>query len=133
MGLQVLLSSSDENDGTPCLNAIDGKVFQFASNLQDPNSGERLKVPHMGWSQVEQVGEHALWSGIESNARFYFCHSYYVSPKNKSLEVARCVYGAPFTAVVAQDNIFACQFHPEKSAKDGLQLLANFSRWNIQG
>ncbi len=129
MGLQVLLSFSDENDGTECLNIIPGKVRRFADPLTD-SEGQRLKVPHMGWSKVTQSMSHAMWSGIESDSRFYFCHSYYVTPDDATLSAGECTYGNAFTAVVARNNIFACQFHPEKSAKDGLQLLANFSVWD---
>ena len=129
MGLQVLLGHSDENDGTDCLNIIPGNVLRFADPLAD-SEGRRLKVPHMGWSKVEQTQAHPMWAGIDSGSRFYFCHSYYVAPEDSALTAGECTYGNTFTATVARDNIFACQFHPEKSAKDGLQLLANFSKWN---
>lgn len=129
MGLQVLLGRSDENGGIDCLNIIPGNVLRFADPLTDAN-GQRLKVPHMGWSKVTQARAHPMWSGIESDSRFYFCHSFYVVPTDSKLSVGECTYGNTFTATVARDNIFACQFHPEKSAKDGLQLLANFSVWD---
>ena len=130
MGLQVLLTRSAENTGTQCLDIIPGDVLPFSRPLSDPTTGDKLKVPHMGWSRVEQSLEHPLWADIESGSRFYFCHSYYVAPAVKELTAGFCDYGQQFTAAVAHNNIFACQFHPEKSATDGLQLLANFSRWS---
>ena len=130
MGLQVLLTESEENNGTACLDVISGQVRRFEQPLLDPDSGERLKVPHMGWSRVEQSLQHPMWQGIADNTRFYFCHSYYVAPSDDAVTAGRCVYGHSFTAAVARDNIFACQFHPEKSADEGLKLLANFARWD---
>lgn len=130
MGLQVLLSHSAENDGVDCLGLIPGDVLRFDQPLHDAVSGEHLKVPHMGWSQVSQVRPHKMWQDIDDASRFYFCHSYYVRPQDVAATVGSCAYGREFSAVLAQGNVFACQFHPEKSAKDGLQLLANFSRWN---
>jgi glutamine amidotransferase len=88
-----------------------------------------LKVPHMGWNQVYQSYVHPLWQGIGDGSRFYFVHSYYPAPRDASLTAATSVYGAPFTCAVARDNIFAVQFHPEKSQSAGLQLLSNFVRW----
>lgn len=129
MGLQVLLGRSNENDGIDCLNIIPGNVQRFTDPLTDSN-GQRLKVPHMGWSRVDHSRSHPMWSGIEPGSRFYFCHSFYVVPDNATSVVGECTYGNTFTATIARDNIFACQFHPEKSAKDGLQLLANFSVWD---
>ena len=88
-----------------------------------------LKIPHMGWNQVYRSRPHPLWEGIEDVARFYFVHSYYPAPRDAALTAATCIYGAPFTCAVARDNIFAVQFHPEKSQSAGLQLLSNFVRW----
>ena len=88
-----------------------------------------LKIPHMGWNEVLQQNPHPLWAGIGDRSRFYFVHSYYPAPREPSLTAATCVYGAPFTCAVARDNIFAVQFHPEKSSSAGLQLLSNFVRW----
>ena len=88
-----------------------------------------LKIPHMGWNQVYRSRPHPLWEGIEDGARFYFVHSYYPAPRDAALTAATCIYGAPFTCAVARDNIFAVQFHPEKSQSAGLQLLSNFVRW----
>ncbi len=128
MGLQVLLSSSEENGGTSCLNIVPGVARGFPGDLAE--FGSRLKIPHMGWNQVEHTRDHALWDNIENNARFYFCHSFYVDPEDKAASVGKCHYGIEFTAALASRNIFACQFHPEKSATVGLQLLHNFCRWN---
>lgn len=128
MGLQVLLSRSDENDGIDCLDVIPGTVRRFTHQLSDEQGG-RLKVPHMGWSQVKQIGEHPLWSGIADQSRFYFAHSYFIQPEQESIVKARCTYGSTFAVAIAQRNLFACQFHPEKSADNGLQLLRNFTRW----
>ena len=130
MGLQVLMSHSEENGGTDCLGIVDGNVQRFAADMLDTESGQRLKIPHMGWSCVAQGTAHPMWQGIDSGARFYFCHSYYVTPADDAITTGRCVYGHPYTAVIAQGNVFACQFHPEKSSRDGLQLLQNFSRWD---
>lgn len=131
MGLQVLLSESEENGGVECLDVLSGHVNRFNHAMRDEATGAALKIPHMGWSRVEQVKPHPLWNNIESGSRFYFCHSYFVKPANSEVVVGECAYGYSFSAVLAKDNIFACQFHPEKSARDGLQLLANFSRWNL--
>jgi glutamine amidotransferase len=90
--------------------------------------GQRLKVPHMGWNRVRQ-NPHALWAGIADDARFYFVHSYCVQPADPSVVTGTTEYGIPFTCAVGRDNIFAVQFHPEKSAQDGLQLLKNFVAW----
>jgi glutamine amidotransferase len=153
MGLQVLFDHSAEGD-TPCLGLLAGPVKRFASGLQDAQ-GNKLKVPHMGWNQVHQVvqssspeggkaialspsgggkldrgGKHALWDGIAQDARFYFVHSYYVQPRDSSLVQATSDYPQPFVCAVARDNLFAVQFHPEKSAAAGLQLLQNFINWN---
>jgi len=88
-----------------------------------------LKIPHMGWNEVTQSRPHALWAGIPDSSRFYFVHSYYPAPRDAALTAATAVYGRPFTCAVARDNIFAVQFHPEKSQSAGLKLLSNFVRW----
>jgi len=129
MGLQVLLSMSEENGGIQCVDVLDGKVKRFATPLLDADSN-RLKVPHMGWSEVSQQRSHALWQGVADNARFYFAHSYYCSPSAEEVVVGTCDYGHPFAVAVARHGLFACQFHPEKSARDGLQLLRNFTQWD---
>ncbi len=130
VGMQALLDHSDENDGVPCLGLLPGTVHSFGDVLTDPRSGARLKVPHMGWNQVEPTRAHPLWRGIEPGTRFYFVHSYYAQPASDELCAARCWYPEPFAAAVARDNVFAVQFHPEKSHRAGLTLLANFLGWD---
>jgi glutamine amidotransferase len=128
MGLQVLLNFSEENDGTQLMGLFPGKVVRFASDMPG-EGGLHLKIPHMGWSQVEQSREHPLWAGIASGSRFYFVHSYRVMPEDPALTAATTVYGVEFTCAIARDNLFAVQFHPEKSADAGLRLLQNFVAW----
>jgi glutamine amidotransferase len=127
MGLQVLLERSDENGGTECLGLFAGRVEKFDRSAQQ--SG--FKVPHMGWNEVEQRQPHPLWAGIPDRARFYFVHSYYVQPAQSDWVAGSTDYLQPFASALARDNVFATQFHPEKSARDGLRLLQNFTRWSI--
>jgi len=127
MGLQVLFEHSEEGD-TPCLGLFQGPVKRFASGLHDAQ-GNKLKVPHMGWNQVHH-GDHPLWAGIAQDARFYFVHSFHVQPRDASLVQATSDYPQPFVCAAARDNLFAVQFHPEKSAAAGLKLLQNFVNWN---
>jgi len=129
MGLQVLLQSSQENGGTDLLGLFPGTVERFPADLS--HAGEKLKVPHMGWNEVSQSSAHPLWHGIEDNARFYFVHSYYVKPADSALNCGQTFYGMDFSCAIARDNLFAVQFHPEKSAQHGLRLLKNFIEWNI--
>lgn len=139
VGMQALMTRSEENGGVDCLDVLRGEVKGFAA---DPDfqkatdvssaSGERLKVPHMGWNQVDQTLDHPLWQGIEQGSRFYFVHSYYVRPANESDFAGRSEYGVPFAAALSRNNLFASQFHPEKSHTSGLQLLRNFCQWNGQ-
>jgi glutamine amidotransferase len=154
MGLQVLFEHSEEGD-TPCLGLFQGPVKRFASGLHDAQ-GNKLKVPHMGWNQVRRSNnpprpqgevstapspsggglgwgntpEHPLWAGIPQDARFYFVHSYHVQPNDAGLVQATSDYPQPFVCAAARDNLFAVQFHPEKSAAAGLKLLQNFVNWN---
>ena len=128
MGMQVLMESSEENNGVDCLGLYDGEVKAF-KNAIDQSKG-RLKIPHMGWSQIDQKNDHPLWAGINSGSRFYFVHSYYVSPNDSSLVTGQTDYGLQYASAIAKDNIFAIQAHPEKSADDGLQLLKNFTQWD---
>lgn len=128
VGMQSLLSHSEENEGVDCIDLIPGHVRFFGKGLKDEHS-QRLKVPHMGWNQVEQVGNHAIWQGIPDNSRFYFVHSYYVQADQPADVIGRGYYGVKFDAVLAVDNLVAVQFHPEKSAALGLQLLKNFLSW----
>lgn len=130
MGLQVLMRHSEENDGTDLLGLFPGEVRRF-DGLAVGDNGLPLKIPHMGWSPVHQVMAHPLWENIPDNARFYFVHSYRVMPEDVSLIAATTDYGVRFTAAIARDNLFATQFHPEKSADVGLQLLKNFVNWSI--
>ena len=131
VGMQALMSHSQENDGVDCLDIIPGEVRFFGNPLLSEH-GERLKVPHMGWNQVQQVSKHPLWSGIEDNSRFYFVHSYYVDAVDRELMAGSVQYGVSADAALARDNLFAVQFHPEKSHTAGLQLLRNFLNWNGQ-
>ena len=128
MGLQVLFEHSEEGD-TPCLGVLPGKVLRFPREVMFDTQGLRLKVPHMGWNEVHQAAPHPMWAGIPDAARFYFVHSYYVEVANPDMVAAYTLYPFPFTSVVASNNIFAVQFHPEKSQAAGLKLLANFAEW----
>jgi glutamine amidotransferase len=130
LGMQALLDSSEENQGTDCLGIIPGRVLRFASDLSEAGSDVRLKIPHMGWNQVEHVRGHPLWRGITSGSRFYFVHSYYAAPNEAADVVATTPYGIQFASVIARDNVFAVQFHPEKSQHEGLALLSNFVDWD---
>jgi imidazole glycerol-phosphate synthase subunit HisH len=120
LGLQMLFERAEEG-GTRGLGLLAGEVPRF--RLQG------LKIPHMGWNEVFQAQPHPLWEGIADASRFYFVHSYYPAPADARLAAGTCLYGAPFTCAVARDNIFAVQFHPEKSQSAGLQLLSNFVSW----
>jgi glutamine amidotransferase len=130
LGMQALFGESEENGGTASLGIVPGRVVRFPADLHDPASGERLKIPHMGWNQVRQVSAHPLWRDIPEQSRFYFVHSYYAVPDDPACVTGRTEYGLEFTAVIARENLFAAQFHPEKSQHAGLQLLANFVAWN---
>ncbi|MFO1302831.1 MAG: imidazole glycerol phosphate synthase subunit HisH [Burkholderiales bacterium] len=129
LGLQMLFDESAEGP-TECLHALPGRVVRFRDEAMIGPGGERLKVPHMGWSPVRQVRPHPLWRGIEDGARFYFAHSYHPVPADPSLTAATVDYPTPFTCAIARANIFATQFHPEKSQRAGLTLLANFVAWD---
>ncbi|MBT4519557.1 MAG: imidazole glycerol phosphate synthase subunit HisH, partial [Halieaceae bacterium] len=131
VGLQALMTSSQENEGVDCLDIVPGEVRFFGNPLKDQD-GQRLKVPHMGWNQVRQRAPHPLWQGIADNTRFYFVHSYYVHAADRSLVAGSVEYGVSADAALARDNLFAVQFHPEKSHTAGLQLLRNFMEWNGQ-
>jgi imidazole glycerol-phosphate synthase subunit HisH len=120
IGLQMLFERGEEGD-TPGLGLFRGEVPRF----RIPG----LKIPHMGWNEVLQARPHPLWEGIADGTRFYFVHSYYPAPADAGLTAATAHYGRPFTCAIARDNIFAVQFHPEKSQSAGLQLLSNFIRW----
>ena len=130
VGMQALMQHSEENGGVECLGMFDGKVKFFGNDLVE--NGERLKVPHMGWNEVNHTIDHALWRDIPQNSRFYFVHSYYAVPDNTSVVAATTDYPDAFACALAQDNVFAVQFHPEKSQTVGLQLLNNFLHWDGQ-
>ena len=127
IGLQMLFGHSEEGD-VAGLGVFAGNVRRFPDEKMVDSSGQRLKVPHMGWNRVQQK-PHALWNGIADGARFYFVHSYCVQPADSSVVTGTTEYGIHFTCAVGRDNIFAVQFHPEKSAQDGLRLLQNFVEW----
>ena len=128
IGLQMLFEKSAEGD-VAGLGVMPGCVRRFSAAPMYDAAGERLKVPHMGWNRVRQTQAHPLWAGIAEGARFYFVHSYYVETADVSLVAGEADYPRPFTCAIARDNVFAVQFHPEKSAAAGLRLLANFVQW----
>ena len=127
VGMQALMSRSGENGGVDCIGLFPSEVRYFGDDLS--GNGERLKVPHMGWNEVYQTFEHPLWHNIPDGDRFYFVHSYYAEAEGNADMAGRTRYGVDLAAAVAKDNIFAAQFHPEKSARAGLQLLKNFTDW----
>jgi len=129
LGLQMLFETSEEGL-TRGLGVLPGHVRRFREEALVLPGGERLKVPHMGWSRVDQTRAHPLWTGIGDGERFYFAHSFYPEPADPALTAATASYPAPFTCAIARANIFAVQFHPEKSQRAGLQLLANFVAWD---
>ena len=125
VGMQALMQRSEENGGVDALGIFEGSVKRFPDV-------DGLKVPHMGWNQVHQADpSHPMWKDIEQDARFYFVHSFYVEPKNSGIVAATCDYGLEFCTAIHQENLFATQFHPEKSHTAGLQLLKNFVEWKI--
>jgi glutamine amidotransferase len=128
IGLQMLFERSDEGD-TPGLGLLPGRVRKFPADRMVDGQGSRLKVPHMGWNEVRQAGMHPLWKGIKQGSRFYFVHSYFPDPGERGLTTGESTYGVPFTCAVARGNMFAVQFHPEKSQAAGLKLLENFLGW----
>ena len=125
--MQLLFEHSEEGD-TAGLGLFRGNVRRFAEKLTDEN-GDKLKVPHMGWNRVYQTQAHVLWTNIEDAARFYHVHSYYAVPLEAGISTGESEYPNRFTTAVVRDNIFATQFHVEKSAAAGLQLLSNFVNW----
>ena len=129
LGLQMLFDTSEEGP-TKGLAILGGDVVRFRDQAMALPSGARLKVPHMGWSPVHQLRAHPLWAGIPEGSRFYFAHSYHPAPDDPALTVGATDYPAAFTCAIARANIFATQFHPEKSHRAGLQLLANFVAWD---
>jgi glutamine amidotransferase len=132
VGMQMLLDHSAEGGeaGTPCLGLIPGEVVKFDLAGQYQADGSRFKVPQMGWNQVTQTQAHPLWKGIPDNSYFYFVHSFYARPLDTRHTAGVTDYGQSFTSVLARGNIFATQFHPEKSADLGLSLYRNFLSWS---
>ncbi len=129
VGMQMLLDHSEEQD-TPALGLLPGLCKRFDLGALRDRDGARFKVPQMGWNRVWRTQPHALWHGIEDGSHFYFVHSYYAAPKQASDSAATTEYGVRFTCALARDNIFATQFHPEKSSQQGLALYRNFLHWN---
>jgi glutamine amidotransferase len=131
IGLQMLFEHSEEGNAAG-LGLLKGGVKRFAAEDMVDSQGAKLKVPHMGWNQVYQAGSqpHVLWQGIADGARFYYVHSYYVQPDDDTIVAGYSNYPNKFTCAIAKDNLFAVQFHPEKSANAGLQLLSNFVNWS---
>mgnify|MGYP001030490683 FL=1 len=128
VGEQMLFEHSAEGD-TPGLGLMPGEVVRFPRDMLAAD-GARLKVPHIGWNRVRQARPHPLWQGVPDGGYFYFVHSYHVVPADPLLVAGESDYGVRFTCAVARDNIFATQFHPEKSAANGLKLYENFVHWN---
>jgi glutamine amidotransferase len=129
IGLQMLFEHSEEGD-TPGLALLPGKVRRFPAAQMVDREGRKLKVPHMGWNEVHQTVAHPLWAGISDVTRFYFVHSYFAEPADSSIVAGYSLYPFAFTCAAASANIFAVQFHPEKSHDAGLRLLANFTLWS---
>lgn len=128
VGEQLLFDWSEEGD-TSGLGLLPGKVVRFRLDGQLQDDGSRFKVPQMGWNRVKQTVSHSLWNGIADDSYFYFVHSYHAAPENAAHITGETLYGAAFACAVGRDNIFATQFHPEKSASAGLQLYKNFVHW----
>jgi imidazole glycerol-phosphate synthase subunit HisH len=129
IGSQMLFEFSEEGN-VPGLSVLPGKVVRFPKTEMVDATGQKLKVPHMGWDQVHQARAHPIWQGIAENERFYFVHSYHAAPADAAITVGTTRYPYEFTSAVARDNIFAVVFHPEKSQAAGLRLLSNFVEWN---
>ena len=129
VGMQSLMARSEENGGVDCLGFFDGTVMRFPWNHSDTD-GRKLKVPQMGWNQVSQNQNHPLWDGIADNAYFYFVHSFFLPAAESDCVTGLFDYGIKGSAAIAKGNVFATQFHPEKSHDNGLKLLANFLTWD---
>lgn len=129
VGEQMLFDASEENEGTPGLGLLPGKVVRFQLDGKLQADGSRFKVPQMGWNRVRQTRAHPLWEGVEDGSYFYFVHSYYAAPENALDTIGEADYGGMYACAVARDNLVATQFHPEKSAAAGLRLYRNFIHW----
>ena len=130
LGLQSLMTHSDEDDGVDCLDAWPGQVRRFRADAGPAPDGSPRKIPHMGWNEVHWLRDHPVIAGVPNGTRFYFVHSYYVVPDDPALTLGRTAYIEDFTSALAAGSVFATQFHPEKSAAPGLQLLRNFLAWD---
>ncbi len=132
VGMQMLLDHSAEGDagGTACLGLIHGEVVKFELQGRHQADGSRFKVPQMGWNRVRQASQHPLWAGVPDDSYFYFVHSFYARPLDVRHTAGETDYGQVFTSAISRDNIFATQFHPEKSADMGLMLYRNFLSWS---
>lgn len=131
MGMQVLLEHSIEGGGVDCIGLYKGTVEAFKDYIGETDTnGNRLKIPQMGWNKISHTQNHPLWNGIQDGSRFYFVHSYFLKPSDASIIAGETDYGVTYPAAIAQNNVFAIQAHPEKSADDGLQLLKNFATWD---
>ncbi len=130
MGMQVLMQVSEENDGVDCLGMYSGSVKYFGNHISVGSKIDSYKVPHMGWNAIQQKQNHPLWKDIPESSYFYFVHSYFVDTEQPDLIAGTTEYGVSFTSVLARENVFAMQCHPEKSAQAGLQLLKNFIHWD---
>jgi glutamine amidotransferase len=130
LGLQSLMTHSDEDGGVDCLDVFPGQVRRFRDGAGPAPDGSPRKIPHMGWNEVMWRKEHPLVAGIPSGTRFYFVHSYYVVPRDEAVIMGETGYIDDFVSALAHGNVFATQFHPEKSADAGLQLLRNFLQWD---
>ena len=129
VGMQALMGFSEENGGVDCLDLVPGNVRFFGNDLYTED-GVHLKVPHMGWNKVTQTRDHPMWHGIENEERFYFVHSYFIECDQPDWVAGRCHYYRGFDVALGHNNLFAVQFHPEKSHTAGLQLLKNFTQWD---
>ncbi|MDC3058165.1 imidazole glycerol phosphate synthase subunit HisH [Litorivicinus sp.] len=128
VGMQILTESGEESAGVDALGVFSGQITQFPKSMKNPK-GQALKVPHMGWNEVEQR-QHPMWNGIADRTRFYFVHSYRYADATAECAVGTCEYGAPFAAALSRPNVFAVQFHPEKSHDAGIHLYRNFLTWD---
>lgn len=131
MGMQVLLDHSVEGGGVDCIGLYEGRVEFFKEHIGATDTqGNRLKIPQMGWNRISHTQNHPMWKDIEEGSRFYFVHSYFIDPVDKSIIAGETDYGVTYPSAIAKNNVFAIQAHPEKSADDGLQLLKNFTTWD---
>ena len=128
VGMQILTESGEESAGVDALGVFPGQITQFPKSMKN-SKGQSLKVPHMGWNEVEQR-QHPMWNGIADRTRFYFVHSYRYANATAECAVGTCEHGAPFAAALSKPNVFAVQFHPEKSHDAGIHLYRNFLTWD---